>query len=184
MKRTLDVVIAIVALPFAVLLICGCAVAIRLTSPGRAILCQQRVGRYERSFVCFKLRTMYEDTPHAASHETSSSAVTPIGRFLRGLKLDELPQLINIIRGEMSFVGPRPCLPTQTELIEARRRYGLQAIRPGITGVAQVRGVDMSEPETLAALDATYLEDMSIGADLRLMAATALGDGRGDRVQS
>jgi O-antigen biosynthesis protein WbqP len=184
MKRALDVVLAIVVLPFAALLIFGCAIAIMLTSQGPAILRQQRVGRYERPFACLKLRTMYANTPQAPSHETSSSAVTPVGRFLRRLKLDELPQLINIIRGDMSFVGPRPCLPTQTALIEARRRYGLQAIRPGITGVAQVRGVDMSDPERLAALDATYLEDMSIGADLRLIAATALGNGRGDRVRS
>jgi O-antigen biosynthesis protein WbqP len=184
MKRTLDVVLAIVALPFAALVIAGCAIAVRLTSPGRAILRQQRVGRYERPFACLKLRTMYANTPQAPSHETSRAAVTPIGRLLRRLKLDELPQLVNIIRGDMSFVGPRPCLPTQTALIEARRRYGLQTIRPGITGVAQVRGVDMSDPERLAALDATYLEDMSIGADLRLIAATALGNGRGDRVQS
>lgn len=182
MKRALDVVLAIVALPVAALLIFGCAIAIRLTSPGKAILRQQRVGRNERSFACLKLRTMYANTPQAPSHETSGAAVTPVGRHLRRLKLDELPQLINIIKGDMSFVGPRPCLPAQTALIEARRRYGLQAIRPGITGVAQVRGVDMSDPERLAALDATYLEDMSIGADLQLMLATALGAGRGDRI--
>jgi len=184
MKRTFDVVVAIAALPFAALAILGCAIAIRLTSPGPAILRQQRVGRYEQPFICLKLRTMQINTPQAPSHETSSRAITPVGHFLRRLKLDELPQLVNIIKGEMSFVGPRPCLPTQTALVEARRRYGLQAIRPGITGVAQVRGVDMSEPERLAALDATYLRDMSIGTDIKLMLATAFGAGRGDRVGS
>jgi O-antigen biosynthesis protein WbqP len=184
MKRTFDLVVAIVALPLAIPLVGICAIAVRLTSPGAAILSQQRIGRYERPFTCLKLRTMYADTPHAPTHETKDSAVTPIGQFLRRWKLDELPQLLNIIKGDMSLVGPRPCLPTQTALVDARRRYGLHAIRPGITGVAQVRGVDMSDPERLAALDATYLEDMSIGADLRLIAATVLGNGRGDRVRS
>jgi O-antigen biosynthesis protein WbqP len=182
MKRVFDVVIAMVALPLAFPFILACAVVVRLSSPGPAILRQQRVGRHERSFTCLKLRTMYTNTPHVPTHETGNAAVTPIGQILRRLKLDELPQLFNIIKGDMSFVGPRPCLPTQTALIQARRRYGLQAIRPGITGVAQVRGVDMSDPERLAALDATYLENMSLGADLRLIVATALGAGRGDRV--
>ena len=146
MKRLFDVVMAIAALPVAIPLILACAVAVRLTSPGAAILQQRRVGRHERSFTCLKLRTMYTNTPQVPTHETGNAAVTPIGQFLRRLKLDELPQLFNIIKGDMSFVGPRPCLPTQTALIQARRRYGLQAIRPGITGVAQVRGVDMSDP--------------------------------------
>jgi len=127
---------------------------------------------------------MYRDTRNAPSHETGASAVTPIGRYLRRLKLDELPQLWNVLVGEMSFVGPRPCLPSQTELIASRRARGLYKIRPGITGVSQVAGIDMSEPERLALHDATYLRDMSLTTDLRLIAATILGSGRGDRVKS
>jgi O-antigen biosynthesis protein WbqP len=184
MKRAMDLALATLGLVVAVPVIAICALVIRWTSPGKAILRQTRVGLDERPFTCLKLRTMYVDTKDAPSHHTGRSAVTPIGHHLRRLKLDELPQLWNILRGEMSFVGPRPCLPMQTELIEARRARGLYRIRPGITGVAQVAGVDMSDPERLAALDATYLDKMSLGTDLRLIMATALGSGRGDRVIS
>jgi O-antigen biosynthesis protein WbqP len=127
---------------------------------------------------------MYLNTGDAPSHETKASAITPVGHFLRRTKLDELPQLWNILKGEMSFVGPRPCLPSQVELIAARRRRGVYAIRPGITGVAQVAGVDMSDPERLAKLDAVYLAEYSLMTDLRLIMATLFGAGRGDRVRS
>jgi len=184
MKRAFDLVLVLLALPFAALLVLIFGVVVRLTSPGPAIFRQARVGRGERPFICLKLRTMRTDTRNAPSHEVGASGVTPIGSFLRRTKVDELPQLWNILLGNMSFVGPRPCLPSQTALITARRGYGLQAIRPGITGVAQVAGVDMSDPERLAALDATYLADMSLERDLRLILATLRGAGRGDRLDA
>lgn len=184
MKRTFDLIFSVAGICVAAPIILGCMLAVRLTSPGPAIFRQTRVGRDEKPFVCLKLRTMYRDTRDAPSHETSGAAVTSIGKHLRRFKLDELPQLWNIIVGEMSFVGPRPCLPSQTELIAARRGYGLQRLRPGITGVAQVAGVDMSDPGKLAALDATYLNNMSIANDIRLILATLSGSGRGDRVIS
>lgn len=162
----------------------GCGLFIRATSPGPALFRQERVGLHEKGFVCLKLRTMHANTAHAPSHEIGSSAVTPFGRRLPRWKLDELPQLWNVLKGDMSMVGPRPCLPSQTELVAARRNRGLYAIRPGITGVSQVRGVDMSDPERLAALDAAYLDRMSLAADIKLLAATLLGSGRGDRVRS
>jgi O-antigen biosynthesis protein WbqP len=182
MKRVFDLSLAIIGMPLAVPLIVVCMLAVKRDSSGPAIFRQIRVGMHEQPFACYKLRTMYVDTGDAPSHETSSSAVTPVGHWLRRLKLDELPQLWNIIRGDMSFVGPRPCLPSQKELIAARKALGLYAIRPGITGVAQVQGIDMSKPQYLAQVDAAYLKDMSILADLRLIAATAFGAGRGDRV--
>lgn len=184
MKRTADVVMSVLGLPIAIPAILICAILVRVSSRGPAIFRQTRVGMNERPFTCYKIRTMYVDTLDLPSHEASASAVMPIGRWLRRLKLDELPQLWNIARGDMSFVGPRPCLPTQQELIEARRARGLYAIRPGITGVAQVAGVDMSDPEKLASLDAEYLKDMSLRNDIRLIVATASGAGRGDRVRS
>lgn len=184
MKRTFDILLAALALPFAAVLIGGLALVVRLTSPGPALFRQTRVGRDERPFTCLKLRSMRRDTPDAPSHEVGASAVTGVGRVMRRTKFDELPQLWNILVGEMSFVGPRPCLPSQQALIVARRARGLYAIRPGITGVAQVAGVDMADPERLARLDATYLADMSLGADLRLIVATFLGAGRGDRLDS
>lgn len=184
MKRAYDTVFALLALIPAMAIILVCMIAIRLSSPGPAIFRQTRIGLGEAPFTCYKLRTMYIETRDAPSHETHVSSVTPIGRWLRKLKLDELPQLWNILRGEMSLVGPRPCLPAQTELIAARRRLGLYAIRPGVTGVSQIAGIDMSDPEKLAVSDATYLESMSLMTDLRLVAATALGAGRGDRTRS
>lgn len=184
MKRTADIAFALMGLPVAVPLILACIVLVRLSSPGPAMFRQVRVGRHEEPFICYKLRTMYIGTRNAPSHQTAASAITAVGRWLRRLKLDELPQLWNILRGEMSFVGPRPCLPSQGELIKARRARGLYAIRPGITGVAQVAGIDMSDPERLAEVDAQYLSAISFSADLKLIVATVLGAGRGDRVTS
>lgn len=184
MKRITDIIIALIGLPIAVVLILVCLVLIKFSSRGPAIFRQTRVGLHEQLFTCYKLRTMYVDTRNAPSHETTASAVTSVGKWLRRLKLDELPQLWNILRGDMSFVGPRPCLPSQVELIEARRARGLYSIRPGITGIAQVAGIDMSNPQRLAKVDAEYLSRMSVFTDLRLILATAFGAGQGDRVAS
>lgn len=183
MKRVVDTLIALIGLPVAAPAILICMALVKFTSSGPAIFRQTRVGLHEKPFTCYKLRTMYVETRDAPSHETAVSAVTSVGAWLRKLKLDELPQLWNILRGEMSFVGPRPCLPSQTDLIAARRARGLYAIRPGITGIAQVAGIDMSDPEKLARTDATYLENMSFMTDLRLILATVLGAGRGDAVR-
>ena len=183
MKRIFDLAIALLSLPVAVPVILICMAAIRLSSPGPAVFRQTRVGMHEKHFTCYKLRTMHVDTRDAPSHETPASAVIPLGRWLRRLKLDELPQLWNILRGDMSFVGPRPCLPSQVELIEARRRRGLYTIRPGITGVSQVAGIDMSDPELLARSDADYFEDISLKRDIGIVLLTITGAGRGDAVK-
>lgn len=184
MKRLLDVLISaiglLVAIPVLALLMC----AIAIDSRGSPIFAQQRVGHRERLFTCFKLRTMLTGTPHLPTHETSAGAITGLGRLLRKWKLDELPQLYNVIRGDMSLVGPRPCLPSQTELIAARRRLDVFELRPGITGLAQVRGIDMSDAARLAAVDAEYARYRSFGGDLKLLIATIGGKGGGiDRVR-
>lgn len=184
MKRSFDIIAAILGLILGSPIILVCMALVRATSPGPTIFRQTRVGLGEKSFTCLKLRTMHRETPHLPTHETGASSVTPIGKHLRRLKLDELPQLWNVLVGDMSFVGPRPCLPSQTALVEARRHYGLHRLRPGITGIAQIAGVDMFEPKRLAALDATYLTDMSVRTDIRLILKTVLGAGRGDSVQS
>ena len=183
MKRAFDIVLAAIGLVVAGPLILAAVVLIRLTSPGPAIFRQTRVGLNEKPFNCLKLRTMYRGTGNVPTHEAGASSITPVGKLLRRFKFDELPQLWNVLAGDMSFVGPRPCLPSQTALIAARRAHGLFTLRPGITGVAQVAGVDMSDPEKLAALDAIYLRDTSLAADIRLILATALGSGQGDRVR-
>jgi O-antigen biosynthesis protein WbqP len=127
---------------------------------------------------------MYVDTPSVPTHDVKASHVTRVGRFLRRTKLDELPQLWNVLKGEMSFVGPRPCLPSQAELIEERLKRGVLALRPGITGISQIRGIDMSTPALLAESDADYLEKQSLAFDLRILLHTALGGGSGDRIRN
>lgn len=182
MKRISDIVIVLLGGPFALPIIIASMIAIKISTPGPALFRQTRVGLHEKPFTCYKLRTMYVSTADAPSHEIPASSVTPLGAWLRKVKLDELPQLWNILKGDMSLVGPRPCLPAQTELIALRRTFGLFSIRPGITGVAQVAGIDMSDPSRLAEADAAYLRDMSLAADMKLIAATLCGGGRGDRV--
>lgn len=146
--------------------------AVRASSPGPAIFSQTRVGRDGALFRCHKLRTMHVGTPSLPSHETPVNAVTAVGEVLRKSKLDELPQFWNVLRGEMSLVGPRPSLPTQTEVIEYRRRLGVLGALPGITGLAQVSGIDMSSPALLAETDAAYLKTASLWLDLRILFRT------------
>lgn len=120
---------------------------------------------------------MKTGTAHVGTHEVSTSAITRQGQWLRKSKLDELPQIINIFRNEMSLVGPRPCLPSQSELIAERDHRGVLAVKPGITGLAQVNGVDMRFPAKLAQWDARYLALQSLLLDLRILLATAFRRG-------
>jgi O-antigen biosynthesis protein WbqP len=154
-------------------------IAIRLQSPGPAIFRQVRVGKNGRPFTCYKLRTMYSGTANLPTHEVQASSVTVFGEHLRRFKVDELPQLCNVLIGDMSLVGPRPCLPSQTALVEARRQLGVFEVRPGITGLAQVNGVDMSDANRLAELDAQYVRTQSLMGDFRLILATLRGQGVG-----
>ena len=143
---------------------------------------QVRLGRHQQPFTLVKFRTMRLDTDNAPTHMVSASSVTPLGHFLRRTKLDELPQLWNVLLGDMSLVGPRPGPPSQTALTEARARAGVFEARPGITGLAQLQGIDMSTPEMLAEVDARMLSGLTLTGYLRCVVATALGGGRGDRV--
>lgn len=183
LKRAFDFSGALVGLIVIAPLIGWIVFAIRRDSEGSAIFVQDRVGRNGVIFRCYKLRTMYADTGNVPTHLANSAQVTPLGARLRRSKLDELPQLWNILRGEMSFVGPRPCLPSQIQLIEERRKRGVLAIKPGITGVAQVEGIDMSDPLSLAEKDAEYLHTASLMTDLGLIWRTLFNkEGRGDRI--
>jgi O-antigen biosynthesis protein WbqP len=154
-------------------------IAIRLHSPGPAIFSQIRVGKDGRLFTCYKLRTMHLGTANLPTHQVEASSVTALGGHLRQFKIDELPQLYNVLIGDMSLVGPRPCLPTQVDLVEARRRLGVFAVRPGITGLAQVKGVDMSDAWRLARIDALYVRTQSLMGDIQLIIATLRGRGVG-----
>ncbi len=181
-KRLTDVGIAtvvIVLLWWALLLIW---LIVKVTSPGPGVFAQQRVGQSGRPFTCYKFRTMKIGTPQAGTHEVSASTVTGFGRFLRKTKLDELPQAWNLLLNEVSLVGPRPCLPVQAELVERRRRAGVLSIKPGITGLAQIENIDMSDPARLVKWDARYLALRSLLLDLKIILRTATGGGQGDRI--
>jgi O-antigen biosynthesis protein WbqP len=144
---------------------------------------QQRVGRYQAPFVLVKFRTMRPDTVSVATHLADASAITPFGYVLRRTKLDELPQLWNVLLGDMSLVGPRPCLFNQRELISHRAALDVFSARPGITGLAQIQGIDMSTPELLAKTDAQMLASLTLPVYFRYIFLTVLGRGSGDRVR-
>ena len=184
MKRIVDLVVAIL-LAFPALVLCSLAmVLIRIETSGSPVFAQTRVGRNQMPFTLYKLRTMSAGTQNVGSHEISTGQITRAGAFLRRTKIDELPQIINIFLGNMSLVGPRPCLPNQSELINEREVRGVFSALPGITGSAQVAGIDMSTPKRLAEADATYIATRSLRGDLRLIAQTATGGGRGDAAKS
>lgn len=183
-KRSIDLLAV-----FAVLILAGWAMVImglwvRFDSKGPAIFAQRRVGRRGREFTCYKFRTMSLGTPEAATHNISEAAITRAGSFLRRTKLDELPQIVNVLRNQMSLVGPRPCLPQQAELIDRRMRRGVLELKPGITGLAQINDVDMSDPARLAAWDSRYGAFRNLASDCAILILTVLGGGTGDRVSA
>lgn len=151
---------------------------------GQPIFCQKRVGKNQQPFTLVKFRTMPVETASVATHLVDASSVTKLGAFLRKTKLDELPQLINVVKGEMSLVGPRPCLFNQVELIEARQQRGVLDVLPGITGLAQINGVDMSTPVELADMDREMIQTFNLKAYFAYILQTAIGRGAGDRVKS
>jgi O-antigen biosynthesis protein WbqP len=155
---------------------------IGLFDTGSPIFRQERVGRDQKPFTLMKFRTMRPDTASVASHLADASAITPLGAFLRSTKLDELPQLWNVLKGEMSMVGPRPCLFNQTELIAERESRGVFNAVPGITGLAQVSKIDMSTPKLLAETDAMMLSKMSLTSYFKYIFMTFIGWGVGDRI--
>jgi O-antigen biosynthesis protein WbqP len=182
MIRFLDMVLAVVGLIVAMPLM-ALLYLVSLLDTGAPLFRQTRVGRFQKPFTLVKLRTMRPDTQSVATHLANPSAVTPLGAFLRRTKLDELPQLWNVLKGEMSIVGPRPCLFNQTELIEERTSRGVFAARPGITGLAQINGIDMSTPKLLAETDARMLLDLRLSSYFTYIIKTVTGAGRGDRIR-
>ncbi len=155
---------------------------IGLFDTGAPIFRQERVGLNKKPFTLVKFRTMKKETASVASHLASVDAITSFGRFLRRTKLDELPQLWNVLKGEMSLVGPRPCLFSQEELIEYRERRGVLRARPGITGLAQLSDIDMSTPKLLAETDQQMIGNLTVRAYFKYIFLTVAGKGTGDRV--
>ena len=183
MIRLFDFVFALLGLVFGAPIFLVLT-AIGLFDTGSPIFRQVRVGRDKQPFTLVKFRTMKVDTASVASHLASTTSITPFGHFLRRTKLDELPQLWNVLKGEMSLVGPRPGLFNQNELTEARQRYGVFSVRPGITGLSQVNEIDMSTPELLAESDAKMIAEMSLSNYFKYIFQTIAGKGSGDRVKN
>lgn len=150
---------------------------------GAPIFIQERVGRNKRPFKLIKFRTMSVETQSVASHLASNSSITRLGVFLRKTKIDELPQLINVLKGEMSLVGPRPNLFNQQELIKERDAKGVYDVLPGITGLAQVQNIDMSTPELLALTDKKMINTLTLKDYFKYIIMTATGSGSGDAVK-
>ena len=176
MKRPFDFAVAVVATLFLSVPILILALAVRLTSPGPALYWSDRVGRHNRIFKMPKFRSMRIDTPAVATHllQNPEQWLTPIGSFLRKSSLDELPQLWSILKGDMSFVGPRPALFNQDDLIALRTEKGVHELVPGLTGWAQVNGRDELPIPQKVALDAEYLERRSLLFDMKILWLTAL----------
>ncbi len=150
---------------------------------GNPIFIQKRVGMNQKSFKLLKFRTMKINTPSKASHLIDKNSVTRFGKIIRLLKLDELPQLINVLNGDMSLVGPRPCLINQIELIECREKYNLFNVKPGITGLSQIKGIDMSTPEKLAQSDFLMISKIKQLDYFKYLILTFFGKGRGDKIK-
>lgn len=182
MIRALDFFFSLLGLVFG-LPILIVLIIVGFFDTGSPIFTQQRVGRNEKPFTLVKFRTMRKGTASVASHLASADSITTFGHFLRRTKLDELPQLWNVLKGEMSLVGPRPCLFNQEELIRERKRRGVLSARPGITGLAQVNEIDMSTPALLAETDEKMLRSLGVKDYFRYIAQTVLGKGAGDRVR-
>ncbi|MBH0035486.1 sugar transferase [Pseudoalteromonas sp. NZS71_1] len=182
MIRILDILFSLVglifAMPFLIILY-----VIGLFDTGSPLFMQERVGRNKKPFTLVKFRTMSVDTASVASHLASTASITPFGGFLRKTKLDELPQLWNVLKGEMSLVGPRPGLFNQEELTQAREAKNIYNVRPGITGLAQVNEIDMSTPELLAQTDEKMIATLSLKHYFTYILQTVTGSGSGDRVK-
>jgi lipopolysaccharide/colanic/teichoic acid biosynthesis glycosyltransferase len=156
---------------------------IGLFDTGSPLFFQERVGRYKKPFTLVKFRTMSKETASVATHLANSSSITPFGSFLRKSKLDELPQLWNVLVGQMSMVGPRPGLFNQEELTKERDALGVFEVRPGITGLSQVNKIDMSTPKLLAQSDAKMIATLNIVDYFKYIIMTATGKGSGDRIK-
>lgn len=177
LKRIFDFIFGIILLIILSPLLLIIALAVKIDSHGKALFKQKRMGQHRKPFIVYKFRTMYKETPkNKASHELDNrdSYITKIGHWLRVTSLDELPQLFNIIKGEMSFVGPRPVILTEGELIEKRKENGIYKLKPGVTGYAQINGRDNVDIDEKVELDKYYLENNSLLMDLNIILKTGI----------
>lgn len=174
MKRCFDFMSSLMAIILFSPILLVLALIIKCSSPGPVLFKQRRMGLNNKEFMIYKFRTMRIDTPNVATHllKNPEHYITPIGKFMRKTSLDELPQLFNILKGEMSVVGPRPALYNQHDLIEMRTKANVHTVRPGLTGLAQVSGRDELELDKKVYFDQQYLEKQSFFYDLKLIFLT------------
>ena len=180
--RILDIIISIFGLILLSPIISLVYVLIYFENKSPLFL-QERLGKNKTKFILIKFRTMKIDTINCATHLVNPNKVTFLGKFLRKTKLDELPQLWNVLKGNMSMVGPRPCLRSQKELITARDKYKIFKIKPGITGLAQINKIDMSEPKKLAEIELQMMKNYNLYFYFYYIFLTLIGNGTGDRVR-
>lgn len=180
-KRLFDLLVSLLISPIGLVLCVVFGLLFLIVNRENPLFVQRRMGRHGEYFQLYKLRTMSSATKDVPTHKINSSEISMLGRIMRAIKVDEIPQLYNVIRGEMSLVGPRPCLPSQHKLITERLKLGVYEVRPGITGYAQVKGLDMSLPEKLACVDSEYIQQKTLLLDLKLLLQTVLGKGSGDK---
>lgn len=174
-KRAFDVVLSLISIVLFSPIMLIVAALVKFTSKGPAIFRQKRAGMNGKAFIMYKFRTMYTSAPsNMPTHllKGAASHITPVGAFLRKSSLDELPQLFNILKGDMSIVGPRPALPSQTDLLAEREKYGANALRPGLTGWAQINGRDELPIDVKAGLDGEYVRRISFVFDIKCIFGT------------
>lgn len=184
-KQYLDIYLSLMALIVLSPVFLALVIAIKMDSPGPVFFKQKRVGIHQKHFKILKFRTMRTDTPKdMPTHllQDPDQYITKVGKFLRKTSLDELPQLINIVKGEMSIIGPRPALWNQYDLIEEREKYGANDILPGLTGWAQIHGRDELDIPEKAKLDGYYVDNLSFGLDVKCFFGTILSVLRSDGV--
>ena len=176
MKRCFDLISSLIGIVLFSPILLLLALIIKVTSPGPILFKQRRIGKDNQEFMIYKFRTMRIDTPNIATHllKNPDQYITPIGKFMRKASLDELPQLFNILKGEMSVVGPRPALYNQYDLIEMRTKVNVHKIKPGLTGIAQVSGRDELELNKKVYFDELYLNKQSFLYDLKLIFLTVI----------
>ncbi len=181
MIRIFDVVLSVLLLIFLFPFLLTITVLVSFES-GSPFFLQERMGKNKTKFTIIKFRTMYISTPSLSTHLITLNSVTPFGKYLRKFKIDELPQLLNVLFGNMSFVGPRPNLFNQTELIKEREIKKIYSVRPGITGLAQINNVDMSRPKEITDFDEKLINNFNFIIYIKVIILTVFGKGFGDRV--
>ncbi len=178
--RILDLFLSIFIIAILLPLLLLTYILLHLTY-GSPLFFQERVGKNLKKFTLIKFRTMLIGTNNRPTHLVDHSRITPIGKIIRKAKIDEIPQFFNVIKGEMSIVGPRPCLLTQKELIEERKKLNIHKVTPGITGLAQIKGIDMSNPKLLAEVESRMIKSFTIKKYFYYFFQTLFGRGFGDK---